>query len=293
LFSEPLADWALLFDSAPHGTRYKPLEFILHGSDSSVVIQPEGSSSLCIRGAYLLEFTFFSRSPAHRTKPTRPRTSKPPSVRLAGKDSSRFDGPRIQTGVATFTGHAASVRAYILWAYRVLPAQLLAPDWLDDVRVDIVAKAAAPANDQQLSMMLQTLLAERLALKAHVEEKEMPVYALTQAKGGAKLSDSATEGPRNVEREQGVEVYWRWSMYELLSEFSSTLGRPILDETGLRGRYDFRINPAAVLVDPQERDRASILISVLRGQLGLNIESRKAKVEVLIIDHVEKTPTEN
>jgi uncharacterized protein (TIGR03435 family) len=215
------------------------------------------------------------------------------SVRLAGEDSLRFDGPRIQTRAASLIGHAASIREYVLWAYRILPAQLVAPDWLDDVRLDVVAKAAAPVNDQQMSLMLRNLLADRLGLKAHAEEKEMPVYALTPAKGGTKFSESTTEGPRNVERDQGVEVYRRWSMYELLYAFSNTLGRPILDGTGLPGRYDFRIDLASVVMDPQERDKASVLIAVIRGQLGLNIESRKAKVKVLIIDHAEKRPTEN
>jgi uncharacterized protein (TIGR03435 family) len=215
------------------------------------------------------------------------------SVRLADNDSLRFDGPRIQTSGITLTGHAASLRAYVLWAYRVLPAQLVAPDWLEDVRLDIVAKASEPVNNDQLARMLQNLLTERLSLKAHVEEKEMPVYAVTQAKGGAKFSESTTEGPRNVERQHGVEVYWRWSMYDLLSEFSSTFGRPILDETGLAGRYDFRIDPAAAVVDPQERDKASILFGILRGQLGLNIEGRRAKVKVLIVDHAERIPTQN
>jgi uncharacterized protein (TIGR03435 family) len=241
----------------------------------------------------LVGFCLFCAIAAAQDKVLPPSAFEAASVRLTSADNVRFEGPRIQIRGASLTGHGASLRDYVLWAYRMLPAQLVAPDWLDDIRLDVVAKAPAPVDEPQMSLLLRNLLAERLGLKAHLEEKEMSVYAMKPAKGGTKFSESTTEGPRDVGRDHGVEVYQRWSMFELFSEESRILGRPILDETGLSGRYDFRIDLSRVVVDPQERDKASILIAVLQGQLGLKIESRKAKVEVLVIDHAEKTPIEN
>jgi uncharacterized protein (TIGR03435 family) len=69
------------------------------------------------------------------------------------------------------------------------PNQIIDPDWLGSVRLDIVAKAATPVGDQELYLMLRTLLAERMGLRAHVERRERPVYVLTLPTGGKKFSE--------------------------------------------------------------------------------------------------------
>ena len=212
------------------------------------------------------------------------------SVRLASEESLHFDGPRVQVLHGSLVAHASTLRACILWAYQVQPAQLIGPDWLADVRLDIVAKAAGPVDEQHLFAMLRTLLTERLGLKTHIERKEMSVYALMPATGGPKLVQSTTEGPPTLERDKGVDTYQRWSMYQLVGQFSMTLGRPIVNKTGLTGQFDFRIDNTAVTVDPQ--DRETFLIATMR-QLGLKVESRKDWVDILVIDHAENMPTEN
>ena len=216
------------------------------------------------------------------------------SVRLASDESLHFDGPRVQVLHGSVVMHASTMRACILWAYQMQSAQVIGPDWLDNVRLDMVAKAAGPVGEQHLFSMLRTLLAERLGVKTHVERKEMSVYALIPATGGPKLVQSTTEGPPTLERDRskGIEAYQRWSMYQLAAEFSMTLGRPVVNETGLTGHFDFRIDTTAVAVDPRNMDRESLLIATMR-QLGLKVESRKDWVDVLVIDRAEKVPTEN
>ena len=214
------------------------------------------------------------------------------SVKLAS--GAGFDGPRVQTAHGTLTLRKLSLRECIQWAYQVQALQVIGADWLDDVKLDIVAKAGSPVEDPQLFVMLRTLLGERLGVKVHFERKELPVYALVIGKHGSKMTESTTQGLRTVTRDQdGIETHLRWSIYELMAEFSSVLGRPLINETRLNGQYDFRIDPRTIAPDLRGMDRATMQVAVIQTQLGLDIESRKQAVDVLIVDHAEKKPTEN
>ncbi len=192
------------------------------------------------------------------------------------------------------TLHKLPLRECIQWAYQVQAVQVIGADWLDDVKLDVVAKAGSPVEDPQLFVMLRTLLGERLGVKVHFERKEIPVYALVIGKHGSKMTESTTQGLRTVTRDQnGIETHLRWSMYELTAAFSSVLGRPLINETRLNGRYDFRIDPRTIAPDLRGMDRVTTQVAVIQTQLGLDIESRKQAVDVLIVDHAEKKPTEN
>jgi uncharacterized protein (TIGR03435 family) len=87
---------------------------------------------------------------------------------------------------------AISLRSCIQVAYQLQEAQVTGPDWMNDVRLDIVAKASGPVEQKQLFAMLRTLLAERMGVIAHLDRKEVPVYALTLAKGGPKFSETTS-----------------------------------------------------------------------------------------------------
>jgi uncharacterized protein (TIGR03435 family) len=216
------------------------------------------------------------------------------SVKLSTEESMRIPGRRIQTSPGLLVTHGLTLRACILWAYD-MPAQVVGPDWLNDVHLDIVAKAAAPAGDKQLYLMLRTLLTERLGVQAHVEKREMPVYALTLAKGGPKFSESTTEGPMVIGQEKGALLIQRVSMGELAAEVGKGFDRPVVDATGLQGRYDIRLDLAAVAAANQadRTDAASAMITALQEQMGLKVEARKGWVDALVIDRAEKTPIGN
>jgi len=216
------------------------------------------------------------------------------SVKLSTEETMRIPGRRIQTSPGSLVTHGLTLRACIMWAYNV-PAQIVGPDWLNDVHLDIVAKAATPAGDEELYLMLRTLLTQRMGVRAHVEKREMPVYALTLAKGGPKFSESTTEGPMVSGQDKGALLIQRVSMGELAAEIGRGFDRPVVDTTGLKARYDIRLDMAAVAATNQadRMDAAAAMMTALQEQMGLKLESRKESIDILVIDHAEKVPLEN
>jgi uncharacterized protein (TIGR03435 family) len=189
----------------------------------------------------------------------------------------------------------------VQWAYDVPIPQIDYPAWFMANRFDIVAKAAGPTDETQLRLMLQTLLADRFGLKLHKEPRVMPVYALTLAKGGPKFQESPTEGTFALDQTGAFMLAAHHArMSDLAQGISAEAGRPVVDETGLKGRYEIRMDLAAYATrtangstNPGQFDMMSILFNGLQDLLGLKLESRKQSVDVLVIDHAEKSPTEN
>jgi uncharacterized protein (TIGR03435 family) len=200
-----------------------------------------------------------------------------------------------------------------------------APGWLGSARYDIVAKAAdSPENDpshlseserkafeQQHRRRLQSLLITRFHLQTHNMSKEGPVYALVIAKNGSKLRAARGEKPNNRGMTmrpgqlegQGVPISF------LAKYLSQQLSRIVVDDTGLAGIYDFTLmwapderlsqmfknagaeNEGAGNALPSGASGPSVFTAI-QEQLGLKLKSKKAPVDVLVIDHVEK-PSEN
>jgi len=219
----------------------------------------------------------------------------------AGNDLNELHDGRelIKTSPGTLTIRGASLRLCIEWAFDIAPFQIEGPDWLKDIGFDIVAKAAEPVDDDHLRLMLRTLLADRFRLKEHTERKEMQVYELTLAKGGPKFHESTTEGPPLFSNAgKGALVAERVTMSEVAEKISEPLGRPVMDSTGLKGRYDIHIDASAYVAAAGgngggQMDVMSLLFNALQQQLGVKLESRKDTPEILVVDSVEKTPTEN
>jgi uncharacterized protein (TIGR03435 family) len=200
-------------------------------------------------------------------------------------------------------------------AYGVRNYQIQGPDWLHfglggGKFFDVLAKASGPVSRDQLRLMLGTLLAERFHLTFHRERKEMPAIALLVAKGGPKLQASApgTEmdsqwiGFDNMLQVPGPKghTFSNASVPALAMAVAASLGGgadPVVDMTGLSGRYDFllRDTPRPLPDDPPQTpdDRFAITRAIVQDDLGLTLEHRKAPIEILIVDHVDKAPTEN
>jgi len=187
----------------------------------------------------------------------------------------------------------------IVWAYDIQPYQIDGPAWLRDNEFDVVAKASGAVDDAQLRLMLRKLLADRFGVQAHTEQKEMQVYALTLAKGGPKFQESTDEGPPVFDRRGPTMLTaHRVTMKDLAIQISEPLGRPVIDETGLKGRYEIHIDISGYMADAAGNgggapDVMSILFTGLQEQLGVKLDSRRENVEMLVIDRAEKTPTEN
>jgi len=168
---------------------------------------------------------------------------------------------------------------------------------------DVFARAegSQPRTRGGFRKMLQALLAERLNLSVHRETKEMPVHALVVGKGGPKFKESAPdaeEGSRIMmdSETQGENLTAPKCTMETLADHLTDLiggNRPVVDRTGLKGNYNIKLRAMPTWrmdEDPRLGDiRASIAV---QEQLGLKLESAKAPVEILVVDHWEK-PTAN
>jgi uncharacterized protein (TIGR03435 family) len=183
------------------------------------------------------------------------------------------------------------------------------PDWLAKDKYDITAKpdGEGQPNDKQWRIMLQKLLADRFQLKFNRQKKDLPVYAIVIAKSGSKLTRS--EGDPN-----GLPGLFFRGLGDLparnanMADFAgllqgAVLDRPVVDQTGLSGRFDFTLKwtpdesqfggmgvhvPAAT----DNPDAPPDLFTAIQEQLGLKLDSTKAPVDVLVIDSVQK-PSSN
>jgi uncharacterized protein (TIGR03435 family) len=174
----------------------------------------------------------------------------------------------------------------------VSDAQLSGPDWVSsgDIRFDIDGRAPVDTPRDQLLLMLRTLLTERLKLREHPEARAVSFLALVIGKGGPKFSTSKPDAEARSHnmtfggRISGVQLTMS-TLAVLLSRFER---QTIVDRTGLRGSYDLKLEWA---LSPGA-DGPSIY-TALQEQLGLRLESRKGPLDVLVVDHAEKTPVGN
>jgi uncharacterized protein (TIGR03435 family) len=175
----------------------------------------------------------------------------------------------------------------------------LAPSWLDMDKYNIVAKAEnTDASPEQIKAMLQTLLADRFKLAVHRETKELPVYTLVVGKRGSKLREATEEekGSTNMRgTSRGIEmVCQKASMALLINTLANMLGSPVLDKTGLTGRYDFTLEWAPDSSQVQRQGNGTPvepgpdIFGALQEQLGLRLEKKNGPVEVLVVNHAEK-----
>ena len=189
----------------------------------------------------------------------------------------------------------------IRFAYDVRDFQITGgPNWLDSDRFDIVAKpeteiARDAAGNEKLRLMLRALLTERFRLAIHRDTKEETVYSLVAGRNGPKiaLAGPDSKGPQLV-MTRGTLTAQKIPLDMFVKTLAGNLGRDVIDNTGLTGEYDFslRWTPEAgqqlgPLPGQEDREGASIF-TALQEQLGLKLESKKAPVEIIVVDHAEK-----
>ena len=262
---------------------------------------------------------------------------KPSGAPVAGSSVSigvRINGAQVHIS-------SLSLKDYIRIAYRVKEYQVSGPEWLSAERFEIDAKLPAGSTREQVPDMMQALLADRFGLKLHRGTKEFPVYALVVAGGGAKLTPSpvdaeadavdpakapvevaATGGPAGVSMNFGRGSTLNFgnnkfearkiTMLSLADSLSRYLDRPVVDMSGLPGKYDFTLDltpedyrallirsaiaagvalpPEAVRLLDNATDES---LHTSLHLLGLKLEPRKAPLDVLLIDQVKKVPTVN
>jgi bla regulator protein BlaR1 len=198
---------------------------------------------------------------------------------------------------------------FIAMAYGVKHYQIFGPDWIVNLgssdRYDVTATTGSPASVADIKQMVGPLLAERFHLAFHRETRELPVFAMVIAKGGHRLKQPGDGGDVSLTPDgDGGFSYKNWSMDGLADWLTGvpSIARPVVDRTGLDGRYTFNANlfnfPKGVAPDDMKRgmrssDASDTIFSALPEQLGLKLEPRKAPVEILVIDRADKLPTAN
>jgi uncharacterized protein (TIGR03435 family) len=227
-----------------------------------------------------------------------------------------------------FVAKNHALNTLIAAAYNLNPRAISGgPAWVESDHYDILAKAPGevrPSLDEQMAM-LRKLLADRFKLTFHREQKEMSIYALTVAKNGSNVTGSKVTGSKVtgsklkesavspdespvgppplifVVTPPAVRLAGRYAtMAELASVFQrSTLDRPVVDKTGLAGRYDFDLEftPdesqfSGMLGRPPSDAPLPGLFAAIQQQLGLKLEATKGPVDVLVVDRAER-PSEN
>jgi uncharacterized protein (TIGR03435 family) len=266
-------------------------------------------------------------------RPAQSVTPSSPSFEVASikPNHSNESGHRDSISRGKYIGRNVTVKSLIERAYGVSDYQLFnAPPWISSDTFDIDAKVEDSLADtmqklspaertNQIKLIFQSLLADRFGLKITHETKDLPIYALVVAKNGPKLTptklpplgsgtaaqqsqrgtDVTGKGPESKAVAVGVTIT---QLVAILARAPELAGRVVLDETGIKGEYDFTLDwtrddlsvnedsssPSA----PAKGASSPSLFTALQQQLGLKLESKKGPVDTIVIDHVER-PSEN
>jgi uncharacterized protein (TIGR03435 family) len=235
-------------------------------------------------------------------------------VSIRPNTTGRSDSSTEDTSAGSIRAINITVEKLITVAYDVRDFQIEGgPEWIRSERFDIQAKLDEPSSIHPRDMSraerrdhiekhrqrLRNVLADRFSMRAQLETKDKPGYALMLAKGGHKLqppsvdehhsgTTSNSSPTRSSISGQGVRLD---SLTELLS---SSLGRAVVDETGISGLHDFKIewtpDESATAVSGQE-SKGSVFTAI-QEQLGLKLESKKVPTRMIVIEHIER-PSEN
>jgi uncharacterized protein (TIGR03435 family) len=240
-----------------------------------------------------------------------------------------IDGAQIHLG-------RMSMKELLRIAYNVKFYQVAGPDWIASERYDVAAKIpeGVKPDQEHLGAMLKALLEDRCQLKVHHETRELPVYALVAAPGGAKMKKvddgpppdksfqvKAQGGANGVYIQYGPDSYFKFQDQKIegrklpMLYWVDVLGRfqdrPVVDMTELQGRYDMDVPltendyramliragiSAGVSMPPQVLqflESTDSSLSFALKPLGLKLDSRKAPIEMVVVDSVLRKPTEN
>jgi uncharacterized protein (TIGR03435 family) len=244
-----------------------------------------------------------------------PAQAKAPAFEVASiKLSSGFSRAPIHFGPDSVKLTAIDLRIALILAYGVRDFQIAGPDWLRDnsgaSHFTVDAKAAHAVPEDQLRLMLRPLLADRFHLTLHHEQREMPVIALRSAGSGVKLKPTSAAALPDTQwlgfpgvsqtAVQGHHVFVTAPLEAVAAAVGICTGNalpPVVDQTNLKDRYDFTLRnlapppPDAPAITDDDKLAACGLIA--EQDLGLTLNRAKAPVDILVIDHADKVPTEN
>jgi uncharacterized protein (TIGR03435 family) len=213
---------------------------------------------------------------------------------------------------------SVSLKNLIERAYSIKSYQVSGPDWLDSERFDVTAKLPEGTTQKDVPAMLERLLAERFKLTVHREEKTLPIYAIVESKSGVKMTKIEGQPAGGIRMQMGPkgrELMGKVTVDGLAGVLSRMLDRPVVDMTGLKDTYDVKLEwmpddregsgfggtkglppgagDHAPPAESSEGSTAPSLFAAVQEELGLKLESRKGPVAIVVVDSIEKTPTQN
>jgi uncharacterized protein (TIGR03435 family) len=242
------------------------------------------------------------------------------SVPNSGGRPSIRGGPG-SSSPGQFAATDVSLKDLVVKAFGLDSYQLSGPAWLASEHYDIVAKIPPSTTKDEFQIMQQLLLVERFDLKFHYERRAAGGYVLSVDKGGPKILPVESAGEQNpinaffkdgmVHAAPDESRVMRFKgglgagilaanapMGRVASELGHSLKTDVIDETGLTGKFSFRldfINPDRVVTEQQLAEFSVHLVDVftaVRQQLGLRLDRRRMPVDTLVVDHLSKVPVE-
>ena len=225
----------------------------------------------------------------------------------------RYSGGPGSSDPGRFAANWTTPFNLMLTAYEFNEHQLVCPEWMKKEPYDLVAKIPPATTRPQFQGMLQRLLEERFQMVLHREERELPVYELVVAKGGLKMKESSGNPPAAPEpgarsrREVDAEGYPVLSgsgtssetvnghvtqrlvnvpMSRVVIMVRSNVDRPIIDRTGLTGRYDGLLRYVSGKL--AQDGAGPSMVEAVQSQLGLKLEAKKAMMKVLVVEKAER-----
>lgn len=193
-----------------------------------------------------------------------------------------------------FTMRNAPLGFLIQFAYNIDSQDHISatPGWMDSQEYDVFAKVEGEQELtlEQMRPMLRRLLEERFHFAAHHETKMVSGFALIVVKGGARLQPSQDDSKPFAQLLSNRLDVRHMDAEHIAVVLAHRTGQPVVNKTGLTGSYDFKLSHA-----PANDSNSSLpdFFTALQEQLGLKLESQKVPVDFLVIDHIERVPTQN
>jgi uncharacterized protein (TIGR03435 family) len=237
-------------------------------------------------------------------KPSAPLSSQVPGFRNRSEQVDlyiRMAGGGMKADPAQVRFTYKTLEELICLAFSLKPFQISAPKGMSGTRYDIAAKMPARASTDSVPEMLQSLLKDRFKLTSHRANKDFEVYVLSVGAGGLKIPQK----PADYKFDRTATALPQ-TLESLGNALSRAMGRPVLDQTTLQGEFmvpkDFQslVNKAIIgqIVPDRGGDEdmevpSAGAIRRALAALGLGLNPSKRPLPILVVDHVEKTPTEN
>jgi uncharacterized protein (TIGR03435 family) len=232
---------------------------------------------------------------------TRPEALHFEVVSVKPPPTGRWSAGRLGCTGDRFAFSGMPLTRLIQWGYDLPPSRIQRlPDWITDwvnkteSMYEVEAKASSAVSEAQCKAMVRTVLADRFQMVSRVESKEMRVYALTVAKRGLRMREVKPGSKGDGVRINKIPVRSVATLGDLPDAISMAvlatrlsafpiLGVPVIDRTGLTGRYSFDLECST-----SENDERPPIGVALEEQLGLKLEATKAPIEMLVVSHIEK-----